>query len=100
MGGRLAMLVPPAKMPLSYGIEDEPDFPPRYNIAPTHPILVVLEEQAHATRLVSLADGYVGYIDTLQAVNTNTGEAPRQYFPASLITTLVEGAELAGQTAQ
>ncbi len=60
----------------------------------------VLEEQAHATRLVSLADGYVGYIDTLQAVNTNTGEAPRQYFPASLITTLIEGAELAGQTAQ
>lgn len=60
----------------------------------------VLEEQAGATRLVSLADGYVGYVETLQAANTNTGEAPRQYFPPSLLTTLIEGAQLAGQTAQ
>lgn len=47
MCGRFAMLVPPARMPLIYGIEDEPEFPPRYNVAPTQPILVVLEEQAH-----------------------------------------------------
>lgn len=60
----------------------------------------VLEEQARATRLVSLADGYVGYIETLEAANTGTGEAPRQYFPPSLITVLAEGAELAGQTAR
>lgn len=60
----------------------------------------VLEEKAHATRVVSLADGYVGYVETLQAVNTNTGEAARQYFPPSLLLTLLEGAELAGNTTQ
>ena len=60
----------------------------------------VLEEKARATRLVSMADGYVGYVETLQAASTNSGEAPRQFFPPSLLTTLAEGAELAGNTAR
>lgn len=48
MCGRFAMTVRPAEMPVLFGIEDEPgDFPPRFNIAPTQPILTVLEEHGH-----------------------------------------------------
>jgi putative SOS response-associated peptidase YedK len=62
MCGRFAMMVPPAKMPLIYGIEDEPDYPPRHNIAPTQPVLTVLDEHGRrVTRLMrwGLVPGWV-----------------------------------------
>jgi hypothetical protein len=56
----------------------------------------VLEEQARVQRVVSLADGYAGYVETEEAARTSTGEARRQYFPPELLTRLAEGARLAG----
>ncbi len=60
----------------------------------------LLEDAAQAQRLVSLADGYVGYVEPLGVVHAGEGEARRQYFPAELISLLVDGARLAGDTAK
>ena len=57
----------------------------------------VLEEQAQATRLVSLADGYSGYLETVAAARSGEGEARRQYFGPELITAIAEGARLASE---
>jgi hypothetical protein len=66
-------------------------------LEPSFPAGKVLEEQADATRLVSLADGYAGYVETVEAARAGQGEARRQYFPPELLTRLAEGAKLAGQ---
>lgn len=64
---------------------------------PSFPAGQVLEQQAEATRLVSLADGYAGYVETVEAARGGTGESARQYFPPELLMYLAEGAKLAGQ---
>lgn len=60
----------------------------------------VLEEQAQLSRVVSLANGYAGYVDTDQAVRAGSGEASRQYFPAELLRQLADAARLAGAAAR
>ena len=57
----------------------------------------VLEEQANVTRVVSLADGYAGYVETVEAARAAEGESKRQYFPPELLVRLAEGAKLAGK---
>lgn len=57
---------------------------------------LVLEEQARVGRVVSLADGYAGYVEPVEVARNGEGEAHRQYFPADLITQLADGARLAG----
>jgi len=52
MCGRFAMLVAPADMPILFGTENEEEFPPRYNIAPTQPVLTVLDD--HGRRVSRL----------------------------------------------
>src|ERR1700736_4925065 len=47
MPGRFAITKPPAALRAFFGYSEEPDFPPRYNIAPTQPIPIVAA-QAHA----------------------------------------------------
>jgi hypothetical protein len=64
---------------------------------PSFPAGQVLEEQAQAARLISLADGYSGYLETVEAARGGLGEAHRQYFAPDLLTRLAEGAKLAGQ---
>lgn len=56
----------------------------------------VLEEQAGATRVVSLANGYAGYVDTDEAVRAQSGEAKRQYFSAEFLRLIADAARLAG----
>ncbi|MDP2270302.1 MAG: neutral/alkaline non-lysosomal ceramidase N-terminal domain-containing protein [Archangium sp.] len=58
---------------------------------------LVLEEQSNSTRLISLADGYGGYVETVEAARTGEGEARRQYFAPELLTRLSEAAKLAGE---
>ena len=41
MCGRFAMTLPPDAMRRMFGYEELPNFPPRYNIAPTQPIAIV-----------------------------------------------------------
>jgi putative SOS response-associated peptidase YedK len=44
MCGRFVITSPPAALRQVFGYQDQPNFPPRYNIAPTQPIPVVLIE--------------------------------------------------------
>ena len=41
MPGRFALISSPEALRAFFGYVDEPDFPPRYNIAPTQPIPIV-----------------------------------------------------------
>jgi putative SOS response-associated peptidase YedK len=41
MCGRFALIVPPSGLRAHFGYVDQPNFPPRYNIAPTQPVPVV-----------------------------------------------------------
>lgn len=58
---------------------------------------LVLEEQARVGRVVSLADGYAGYVETEAAARRGEGEAKRQYFPPDFLRQLADGARLAGE---
>jgi putative SOS response-associated peptidase YedK len=44
MCGRYALTLPPEAVRAYFGYVEQPNFPPRYNIAPTQPVPVVLEE--------------------------------------------------------
>jgi putative SOS response-associated peptidase YedK len=44
MCGRFVITSPPAAVRLAFGYSDQPNFPPRHNIAPTQPIPVVIVE--------------------------------------------------------
>jgi putative SOS response-associated peptidase YedK len=45
MCGRYAFLLPPEAMAALFKVLNEVEYPPRYNITPTQPIIVVLERQ-------------------------------------------------------
>jgi putative SOS response-associated peptidase YedK len=45
MCGRYAITLPPAAMREVFGYREQPNFPPRYNIAPTQPVPVVLQDR-------------------------------------------------------
>lgn len=61
------------------------------------PAGLAMEEAADVDRLVSLSDGYLGYIETEDAVRTAQGESPKQYFPAETLLQLTRGARLVGE---
>lgn len=42
MCGRYALIMPPEAVRLAFGYAENPNFPPRYNIAPTQPVPVVV----------------------------------------------------------
>ena len=45
MCGRYALTLPPEAVRAFFGYEEQPNFPPRYNIAPTQPIAIVVAER-------------------------------------------------------
>lgn len=45
MCGRFSITTPPEAMRSLFGYVDEPDFPSRYNIAPSQPVPIVIREQ-------------------------------------------------------
>jgi putative SOS response-associated peptidase YedK len=45
MCGRYAVTLPPADYREFYGYDEQPNFPPRYNIAPTQPVPIVLADK-------------------------------------------------------
>lgn len=47
MCGRYALTVSPGELAEALGLPDLDDFPPRYNIAPTQPILLVIGAEPH-----------------------------------------------------
>lgn len=56
-----------------------------------------LVEQSGATRVVSLANGYLGYVEPAETVRQGGGESKRQYFGPQLLPRLEEAAALAGR---
>jgi putative SOS response-associated peptidase YedK len=53
MCGRYVILSPPEAMRQVFGYAEQPNFPPRYNIAPTQPVpVVILENDARRFRLM------------------------------------------------
>jgi len=48
MCGRFALTLPPDAMRRLFAYEEQPNFPPRYNIAPTQPIAIVRVERREA----------------------------------------------------
>ncbi len=44
MCGRLALTTPPDAVRRFFGYDDQPNFPPRYNIAPTQPLAIVRQD--------------------------------------------------------
>src|SRR5260370_17835056 len=44
MGGRFVITAPPAALRQIFGYLEQPNFPPRHNIAPTQPIPVIMVE--------------------------------------------------------
>jgi putative SOS response-associated peptidase YedK len=49
MCGRYAFLLPPEAMRQLFKILNEVDYPPRYNIAPTQPIITIMEREGRRT---------------------------------------------------
>jgi putative SOS response-associated peptidase YedK len=58
MCGRYAIKTMPELMRAAFGYEDQPNFPPRYNIAPTQPVPVVTIDQGKR-RFVLMRWGFI-----------------------------------------
>ena len=54
-----------------------------------------LEAAAGAGRVVSLVNGYLGYVETREHLARSEGEARRQLLGAGFLDTLVQGASAA-----
>jgi putative SOS response-associated peptidase YedK len=66
MCGRYAITLPPEAMLQVFGYGDQPNFPPRYNIAPTQPVPVVLMQNG-ARRFMLMRWGFVpGWVKDLK----------------------------------
>lgn len=66
MCGRYAITVTPEMVRAYFGYEDQPNFPPRYNIAPTQPVPVMLNVEGKR-RFVLMRWGFVpGFIKDLK----------------------------------
>jgi len=55
-----------------------------------------LERAAGGARLVSLVNGYLGYVESPERVEGGRGESPRQLFSPALLEALRQGAAAAG----
>src|SRR3569832_2945603 len=49
MCGRYAFLLPPEAMAQLFKVLNEVEYPPRYNIAPTQPVITILEREGRRT---------------------------------------------------
>jgi putative SOS response-associated peptidase YedK len=58
MCGRYALIASPGALRAQFGYRDEPDFPPRYNIAPTQPVPVIVRDRSER-RFVLMRWGFI-----------------------------------------
>jgi hypothetical protein len=65
-------------------------------VEPSEPSGRQLERDAQADRLVSLANGYLGYLEPRAQAVEAAGESKRQYYAPQLQEALGEAAKLAG----
>ncbi|MEW6431829.1 MAG: neutral/alkaline non-lysosomal ceramidase N-terminal domain-containing protein [Myxococcota bacterium] len=66
-------------------------------VEPSAEAAQVLTEQAGAARVLSLANGYLGYVEPDGVARAGGGESRKQYFDAGFLQRLAEAARLAGQ---
>jgi neutral ceramidase len=66
-------------------------------VEPSAPAGQVLLEQAGASRVLSLVNGYAGYVELEASARAGEGESRRQYFDPGLLARLSDAARLAGQ---
>ena len=61
MCGRYAVTLPPDTYREFYGYQEQPNFPPRYNVAPTQPVPIVLEDRGarHFKGVLALLPSWV-----------------------------------------
>ncbi len=59
----------------------------------------IIEQQSKTSLVLSLANGYEGYLEPATVVTANTGEAHVQYFGPQLLSQLAEAAHQAGAAA-
>jgi hypothetical protein len=59
----------------------------------------VLIRRTGATRVLGLAEDYLGYVETPELVARATGESKRQYYGPRLLEDLGAAAQLAAETA-
>ena len=55
MCGRYAITLPPEAMRETFGYREQPNFPPRYNIAPTQPVSIERPAADSARRTSSVS---------------------------------------------
>ncbi len=67
-------------------------------VEPSYVAGQALEEAAGADRTLSLADGYLGYLEKPEDAEARLGESKRQYYLPSMFEALRQGAALAGTT--
>ncbi len=67
-------------------------------VEPSLPAGKALEEAAQADRVLSLANGYLGYLEQKDVVEARQGESRRQYYAPEMFEVLRQGAALAGAT--
>ena len=65
-------------------------------IEPSYTAGLALEKAAGADRVLSLANGYLGYLETSTDVRAVKGESKKQYYAPELADELVKGAGMAG----
>lgn len=65
-------------------------------VEPSYPSGLQLEEAAQANRVLSLANGYLGYVETQEDAEAVKGESKRQYYTPQMFEQLRLGAALAG----
>lgn len=65
----------------------------------SHAAGLMVEAAAKATRVVTLTNGYHGYVEPVGVAERGEGEARTQYFAAELLQRLVAAVELAGRGA-
>ena len=67
MCGRYALTLPPEAVRAFFGYAEQPNFPPRYNIAPTQPVPVVTLDNG-ARRFTLMRWGFIpGWVKDLKA---------------------------------
>lgn len=66
-------------------------------VEPSAEAAQVLAEQAQAGRVVSLANGYAGYVEPEPVARAGEGESDKQYFDPGFLSRLADAARLAGQ---
>lgn len=84
MCGRYAITLPPEAMRAAFAYREQPNFPPRYNIAPTQPVPVVRLDEGRRQFILmrwGFIPGWVKDPKTFPWSSTSAARAPARSRP-------------------